>query len=199
MKHSETVTHHFSTQADAYRQKTPHPVWHWLKDNETRSFERLLRGRKYSAALDIGCGQGHYTWVMAKAGTQQLSAIDVAPGMGDPHFLPPHTHFQRASIASFSSQEKFDLISMMGCWEFLETPIDDLSRIHAWLRPEGEIILSCPKDNLLARLYRWYYAAKGIRLHRVGLREISAWVQSKGLNLSVEKGSALCWVLKVSP
>lgn len=197
MKHSEAVTNHFSDQADAYREKPPHPIWHWLKSDETRSFEKLLKERTFSSALDVGCGQGHYTWLLAKAGISQLEAIDVAPGMGDVTFLPPHTRFKTASIESFHPQEKFDLVSMMGCWEFLESPMDDLSKLHSWLKPMGEIILSCPKDNLMASLYRWRYATKGIRLNRFGLKDIKMWAAAKGMSVSLETGSALCWVLKV--
>ncbi len=198
MRQAEIVSKHFANQAESYRKATTNPVWSYLKNNETKSFIKLLGKKSYPSALDIGCGQGHYSWVMAKGGAEHLIAIDLAPGMGDLNFLPPQTIFERSSIESFNSQEKFDLISMMGCWEFLEKPIDNLSKVLSWLKPGGEIILSCPKDNLIGDIYRCLYATKGIALNRLGLKELVMWCEEQGLKISIQKGSLLCWVMKVS-
>jgi 2-polyprenyl-3-methyl-5-hydroxy-6-metoxy-1,4-benzoquinol methylase len=197
MKQTKAVSEYFTHQADLYLKQDTHPLWNWLKNRETRSFQKLLAGRSFCSVLDVGCGQGHYTRIMAESGAQEIYAIDVAPGMGKAHALPPHTHFEMASIDSFIPKTHFDLVAMMGCWEFFENPLANLARAASWLTPQGEMILSCPKDNFLSALYRQRYATKGITLNRCGLQEIQQWCQVQNRSLSIEAGSSLCWVMRI--
>lgn len=93
----------------------------------------------------------------------------------------------------FGWREKFDIIIMGDILEHLRETDTVLKKVNAWLKPNGQVVLSVPNVmhisvlHDLLRLGRWHYQEEGI-LDRTHLRfftrkEIVGYVQEAGFEI----------------
>lgn len=197
MTKSITAVSYFSKISRTYLKSPWNPLWRSLKAKETQSFLCHIRGSSYSSALDIACGQGHYTNLLAQHKIPTIYAFDAACGMGSQLQVLAGVNFQTASLETYKPPQTFDLMVMMGCWEFLDKPYEQLEKILNWMPPRGEFIFSVPKAGVLNRLYKFYYSLKGIYLNAETHTNVLNWCQRHGLKVTLQEGSSLSAVLKV--
>ncbi|HEY7233952.1 MAG TPA: methyltransferase domain-containing protein [Gemmatimonadaceae bacterium] len=133
-----------------------HPWRTWLIPEYRLRLAGTLAGKR---ALDIGCGEGQSSVLLAKLGAH-VTGIDIAPGAVE-------SARKRAALDDVSSNTAFvcgpletcDLpdgsFDLIWCQSFLHHVIDDLpavlDRIHRWLAPGGRAIISEPVS-----LSRWF-------------------------------------------
>ena len=105
----------------------------------------LLDGATGDRCLDLGCGYGYYSNLVASRGFA-VTAIDRAALMiASANKLNPHSavRYQTADIADVEfAPESFDLVISNLVLHYLSDLPSVASRIHRWLAPGGALIFS---------------------------------------------------------
>jgi tRNA (mo5U34)-methyltransferase len=112
-----------------------------------------LTGRK---VLDVGCGNGYYSWRMAEAGADWVLGLDPtqlyqAQHDAIHHLLPdtPTGNDWRQQVTQLplgieqvpAGLQAFDTVFSMGVLYHRRSPIDHLLALRDMLRPGGELVL----------------------------------------------------------
>jgi 2-polyprenyl-3-methyl-5-hydroxy-6-metoxy-1,4-benzoquinol methylase len=107
-----------------------------------RYFKHLFR--KYlctvppGRALDVGCARGEFVRVLARQGW-------TAHGIDAYHEFPAdNQRFFRASLASFATAERYDLLTMIHTFEHIADPMGALEQAKQLLRPGGALLIVVP-------------------------------------------------------
>jgi SAM-dependent methyltransferase len=81
------------------------------------------------SVLDVGCGPGHYSITLAQRGAHRVVGIDFADGMlqiAAEHArkagVKSRCEFKVADFLSFSSDEAFDYVILMGFMDYMADP-----------------------------------------------------------------------------
>lgn len=125
----------------------------WLK-----KLERSVSGRKM---LDVGCGAGQFLKLARERGwdaeglefdnalEQKLKTQGIPVTTGD---------FFHAELP----ENSFDVITLWDVFEHFSEPVPALSRLRKLLKPDGVLLLACPKeDSSLAWLAKKFYQWSG--------------------------------------
>ncbi|HMU90629.1 MAG TPA: tRNA 5-methoxyuridine(34)/uridine 5-oxyacetic acid(34) synthase CmoB [Pseudomonadales bacterium] len=104
-----------------------------------------LVGRR---VLDVGCGNGYYSWRLALAGAELVVGID--PGLlftlqywAVARYLPRRTAWvlPLALEALPEGEANFDIVLSMGVLYHRRSPVEHLERLRQLLRPGGQLLL----------------------------------------------------------
>jgi 2-polyprenyl-3-methyl-5-hydroxy-6-metoxy-1,4-benzoquinol methylase len=137
-----------------------------INDEVTANFDSYLRecrehcrsGSRSLRMLDVGCGNGS---LLERASTQgfKCEGIETCEPLAQAvrKKLNCTVHSDLLSQCSFD-MESFDLITMYDIIEHLQDPIQDLRRVHSWLKLGGVLFVLTPNDDaLLRRIARLAY------------------------------------------
>jgi 2-polyprenyl-3-methyl-5-hydroxy-6-metoxy-1,4-benzoquinol methylase len=124
-------------------------------DHRARYELAARRIRPGERVLDVACGVGYGTYLLASTSPatavtgMDLSAEAIA--YATKHFATERTAFQAGDVlqARFAPSS-FEAVV---CLETLEHVVDDrglLSRLHAWLVPNGLLVCSTPNQDVMA-------------------------------------------------
>ena len=156
-----------------------------------------MLGPQYGRILDIGCGTGRVTRVLADKG-QQTCAIDIAEGMlkvacantkkpiqwlaGDAEALP----FQ---------QQTFDLVFSTMALQWCDNPQQVMREIHRVLKSKGQGLLAIMGDGSFSELNRsWHILDKRPHTNRFPTEGNLAVAASRaGLEVKSNSKSYLTW------
>lgn len=110
------------------------------------SYETIIAGKR---VLDFGCGSGHQTVALAKAGAASVTGVDIIPGLiADARRLAREqgveatTRFVDASSTPLGDDEKFDVIVSQDSMEHF---LDAEAVLREWrrlLRPDGAVLVT---------------------------------------------------------
>jgi 2-polyprenyl-3-methyl-5-hydroxy-6-metoxy-1,4-benzoquinol methylase len=144
-----------------------------IDEEVTSHFDSYLRqcrehcksGSRSLRLLDIGCGNGA---LLSRAQKQGFvcDGIETCAPLAEAvrKKLACAIHTTLLSDSRFPS-ETFDVITMYDLIEHLHDPIDDLRRVHSWLKRGGMLFVLTPNDDaLLRRVARLAYRSS---LHMV--------------------------------
>ncbi len=113
---------------------------------------------KDKKVLDIACGEGYGSFVMADAWhAQEVIGVDISKetiGKAEQLFKRRNLKFMCADAMKdeeLFEPKSFDLIISLETIEHLIHPEKFLSNLKRWIKDDGVIIVSCPNDN-------WYYS-----------------------------------------
>jgi ubiquinone/menaquinone biosynthesis C-methylase UbiE len=125
--------------------------------NDNRAFERVinrlfrramvLRYEKTLAGcqpvegrtvIDIGCGPGHYSIALARAGAARVLGLDFAPGMlkiaqesAQTHGVAARCTFALGDFLTYPISERFDYAVVMGFMDYVRDPRPVIERVLA--------------------------------------------------------------------
>ena len=101
--------------------------------------------------LDIGCGNGSLLTRAKKQGFI-CEGIETNEPLADAvhRKLDCPVHTKLLSQCNFPTGT-FDVITMYDLIEHLQDPIDDVRRVHSWLKPGGVLFVLTPNDDALLR------------------------------------------------
>ena len=97
-------------------------------------------------ALDIGCGSGEVTRMLADKGYEVVGS-DPEPAMlaiARERNAGPHITYQQASLSELAEHASFDLVTCLNVLDWIEDFEDALARVRDSLRVGGKLILSVP-------------------------------------------------------
>lgn len=124
---------------------------------------RYLTAKEHCAGrkvLDIACGEGYGSWLMAEWGAQSVLGVDVsstAIASADKRFSNERVRFATGpgeELKRITSGQRFDLIVSLETIEHVDDPHVFLENIRDAATPNATIIISAPNDY-------WYYDLGG--------------------------------------
>ena len=112
-----------------------------------------IQGR---SVIDIGCGPGHYSIALARAGVEKVIGLDFAPGMlkiarerAASYGVADRCTFALDDFLTYPVPEKFDYAIVMGFMDYIRDPRVVIDRVLEITR--GRAFFSFPKaGGLLA-------------------------------------------------
>lgn len=122
-----------------------------------------LEGRR---VLDVGCGPGHYSVLLARQGASCVLGVDFSTSMIElaqkralEHQVSDKCEFIEQDIRDYQTKTLFDYTIVMGVMDYIQTPQPFIT--HLMEMTKGRIMFSFPeRDGFLAfqrRLrYRWF-------------------------------------------
>lgn len=144
---------------------------------------RYLIAKEHCAerkVLDIACGEGYGSWLMAEWGAQSVLGVDVssqAIASANERFANERVRFAVGpgeELKRITSGQKFDLIVSLETIEHVDDPRMFLENIRDAAAPNATIIISAPNDH-------WYYDRGGenaFHKHRFTLEEFQVLAES---------------------
>lgn len=160
--------------------RRPDPFAYETSPYETARFKAMagcLGGRRYGAALEVGCAEGAFTAVLAeRAG--RVTAIDISPaalGRARARLRGRPVRFVESDARDWSPGpgERFDLIVLGDVLYYLDKPLVRgefealFGRVRSWLAPGGRLILAHAFASVEERTHRRGFRE---RFERLGLR-----------------------------
>jgi len=139
--------------------------------NDNRAFERVInnlfrramviRYEKTIAGcdpiegrtvIDIGCGSGHYSVALARAGAARVLGLDFAPGMlkiaqssAEKFGVAGRCTFEHGDFLTYPLAEQFDYAIVMGFMDYVSDPRPVIDRVLGIVRRRA--FFSFPKDG----------------------------------------------------
>jgi 2-polyprenyl-3-methyl-5-hydroxy-6-metoxy-1,4-benzoquinol methylase len=102
--------------------------------------------------FDIGCGPGHYTIALIKAGAKKVVGIDFAEEMINiakqkalNENVAEKCEFIVSNVFKYQTDEKFDYSILMGFMDYIEDPVRLINRVISLTK--DKILFSFPKDE----------------------------------------------------
>ncbi len=158
--------------------------WDRLKDEI-----KPLDGRRI---LDVGCGNGYYALRMMGNGAQMVVGID--PTLRFVFQFLALNHFLAVSSVNVlplrlhelpDSQKFFDTTFSMGVLYHQREPLEHLAKLHATLRPGGELVLETlifPGSESLVHEPEGRYARMRNVWHLPTASALEDWLRQAGFN-----------------
>lgn len=134
------------------------------QDSRYDGLEAAIHIARYSFArpycsnkrvLDIACGEGYGSHLLARWGAAEVVGVDVSPEAlqaANAHFSGERVSFVQSEGESLLDKfevESFDLIVSFETIEHVSDPVTFLGNLKRLVRPGGFIAISCPND--------WWY------------------------------------------
>lgn len=135
----------------------------------TPAFLAMLPDVKGLGGLDIGCGEGHNTRLLAKRGAR-MTAVDISGtflrhARESEHEQPLGIQYQDASAGELPFPEAaFDFATSFMCLMDVAEPERAISEAYRVVKPGGFFQLSITHPCFQTRLWRWVHDEKGQRL-----------------------------------
>ncbi len=125
----------------------------------------ISRYQKHGAALDIGCGTGHF---LSKIAGAKWSVVGIEPDNTAKSIaasqLPKGLFLD--SLYELPIEQKFDLITLWHVLEHVPHLNEYLNKIKKHLKPTGTLIIAVPNHNSYdARHYREHWAGYDVPRH----------------------------------
>jgi 2-polyprenyl-3-methyl-5-hydroxy-6-metoxy-1,4-benzoquinol methylase len=136
------------------------PVINWLFWQRLRKvMEYIQRPTPYEKILDFGCGSGVMLPYLSSISTQVTAMdLDLLPIQSVQKYIPLAKNIDvkdaaKTAIADLPANS-FDLIIALDVLEHVHDLPKTLSELLALLKPNGQLIVSGPTENILYRLGR---------------------------------------------
>ena len=88
------------------------------------------------SVIDVGCGPGHYSVALAKAGAKTVFGLDFAEGMiriaeknAADAGLGTRCHFAYGDFLTYTIEKKFDYAVVMGFMDYIKEPEEVIRRV----------------------------------------------------------------------
>jgi 2-polyprenyl-3-methyl-5-hydroxy-6-metoxy-1,4-benzoquinol methylase len=129
---------------------------------QVSNFDLLRLMSPRGRVLDIGCGEGAWAPLLREGGAEQLVGVEPAPSScaiaATRYDLALSARVEELELSDLGG-EPFDVIVAADVLEHLVDPWSQLSRWRAWIRPDGELVVSVP--NLRDARVVWGLVARG--------------------------------------
>lgn len=104
------------------------------------------------SVIDVGCGPGHYSVALARAGAAKVLGLDFAPGMlnlaranAQKHGVMQRCSFVLGDFLTYPIAERFDYVIVMGFMDYVREPRRVIDRVLDIVRTRA--FFSFPKEG----------------------------------------------------
>lgn len=173
-----------------------------------RAIERHLRRLGCKRVIDIGCGNGAMTGMLAKAGFEMTGIEPDHDGFRLASETYPNIQFHNFGVYDDASHlGQFDAVISSEVIEHLYDPAALLRMAHQLLPSNGILILTCPhhgyvKNLLLSLTNRWddhhEPARVGGHIKQWSHRTMTSFLENNGFEPKVMSGAGRCWPIWAS-
>jgi len=144
--------------------QTRNPVARWLVNGFLDSFRQLSRRTEARDVLEVGCGEGHLSAILARDG-RKVRGIDISPSVIEQAECNPDNRahgaqFEVASVYDLTAeQDRSELVVCCEVLEHLEDPEAALSVLASLACPH--LLVSVPREPVwrLLNMARGRYLA----------------------------------------
>ncbi len=141
-------------------------------ENTFKFLENLEKGK----LLDIGAGEGKFSWLMQKKGWK-VTAIEPTTHYAEFARKTYNLKVENIFIDDFKTEEKFDLINFSAILEHLPDPLKALHRLKTLLNENGRIFIRVPHETS-----EWFASTHLFLFSKKSLK-----ILFKNANLNIEK------------
>ena len=189
---------YFDGQAGNYQSRSRKGFWGLLRQKEMVAVLKALQPFSGMTCLELGCGSGYYTSMLARTKPSRLIAVDLSHKMLSSLNIPRVLKV-RADIQNFQVKIPFQRIVCAGALEFLSDPASFFCNLRHALAPEGYLILLAPKKSLTGRIYQLFHWSHGIQIRLFDKSDLTNVIEKSGLCLDfIICPTPMTYVLKVS-
>lgn len=117
--------------------------------------------------LDVGCGNGLYTFDLARKGARRILGLDISEVMiglckeaSVKEKLDDRCEFIQTDLLEYKSNEKFDVSFGIGLFDYIKDPAPVLKKMHEMSK--DKVILAFP------RYWTWRAPVRKVRLNARG-------------------------------
>ena len=153
----------------------------------TRLVERIVREIRPATLLDIGCGRGNVTRLLAPY-TRRTVASEITPGgarlAAETLAAMANVQVLAADVLALDGTRRpplagaFDMVALSEVLEHVDDDAKALARCYALLRPGGRLLVTVPAhpelwtamDDLIGHRRRYTRETLTFRLHEAGFR-----------------------------
>lgn len=144
-----------------------------------------VQGRR---VLDIACGAGYGSAMLAQAGAAHVDAVDIsdqAISHAREHYGSPAIDFQVGDIYSFDGATRYDLIVSFETIEHVDDYHAALRNLARLLRPGGRLIVSSPNRPLTSPHARTLHdkPSNKYHVHEFTVAELTAALVEHGFTV----------------
>ena len=107
---------------------------------------KFLDNLEKGKLLDIGAGEGKFSWLMQKKGWE-VTAIEPTTHYAEFARNTYNLKVENVFIDDFKTEEKFDLINFSAILEHLPNPLKALHRLKTLLNKNGRIFIRVPHET----------------------------------------------------
>lgn len=132
-----------------------HPIKRVYHQHRFKKIGHMLKGTK-GKLLDIGCAGGTFTNELSKHTDAHITGIDISPeaikyaSQKYPHI--DFTVYDAASDRFPYDDQSFDTITILETLEHVLNPVEILQDMKRMVKPDGQVIVLVPAENLHFRL-----------------------------------------------
>ena len=142
------------------------------------------------SVLEVGCGTGFLSYLIAKDGAKKVVAIDFskrAIQLARKQYKHPCLEYHCQNIKNH--QGKYDVIILVGTLEHMNNPLAVLKRLKNHLKSKASLIITCPnwtnpRGYILQTLWHLFRAPITLAdLHYLTPVEFQKWAKQLGMRL----------------
>jgi SAM-dependent methyltransferase len=141
--------------------------------------------------IDIGCGPGHYSIALARAGAERVLGLDFAPGMlkiakehAEALGVTQRCSFVLGDFLTYPIPEHFDYAILMGFMDYVRDPLPVIERVLTIVRRRA--FISFPKDGGLLAWQRKLRYRKRCDLFLYREQQIHSLLSRTGASFSID-------------
>lgn len=163
-----------------------------MEADHVARYEFAARRVQGLRVLDIACGAGYGSAMLAQAGAVHVDAVDIseqAIAYAREHYANPAIDFQLGNIYSYERDTRYDLITSFETIEHVPDYHAALRNLARLLRPGGCLIVSSPNRPLTSPHARTLTdkPSNEFHVHEFTVHELTTALQQHGF--SVPPGS----------
>lgn len=179
MINKEKVYSHFDTNADLYQKKSISFPWSIIRNNEAKIVLNFMGNVKNKIILDVGCGTGYYSRLIINKKAKKVYAIDSSKQMLK-NIKTKNIIKINQDAEKFRMKKKFEKIVCAGLLEFVRSAEKVLINIRKYSTKNSELVILCPSNNILAKLYKIYHSSNNIKINLFSTKKIRSILKNSG-------------------
>lgn len=133
--------------------------WRWVRAWETAAVQAALGPLPGARVLELGCGAGHYTRLLAEV-SAEVVAVDASAAMVAR--LPANVRGLVGDAATVPLDGVFDGLLSAGMLEFVPDPEAVLRHGASVVRSGGWAVLLVPRTSILGTAYQRFHRGHGL-------------------------------------
>lgn len=177
---------YFDKKSSNYNYSSHSFPWSIIRNLEAKIVVKLIGNIKDSCVFDIGCGSGFYTRLMIKNKAKKVYALDGSKKMLNNINLKNVVKINK-NAEKFQLNKKFNKIICAGLLEFVNSPELVLQNIKKHALKDCRLVILCPSDNLLGKLYKFYHSRNNIEIKLFDIIKFAKTLKKTGWSIISSK------------